>query len=311
MSQTESAPTGLRTDAAARTMNTSGDAMRYRSFDDAESLRGLARFLREGLYIMNDQGEVLDANPAFLEIFGVGSVEDLRGHRATDLYRDAAWTEQLAQIASDEAVREFARQLVRPDGTVRTVLDTTLARRDPASGALYYHGILVDISARSEREESPRDPTLRDPLTGCHTRRYLDRVEQRFAESPNSSEAFIFVDIDDFGDFNQRHGHDAGDEALMRMGRFLMRHIRADEPVVRVGPDEFLILLGETDDRGTETVARRLQLTAIRSAPISFSMGWTVRRSGETLDSVLERLRAEPVPVRVVERPSEVQHRRG
>ena len=51
---------------------------RYRSLEDPETLRLFVQNLREGIYITNAAGEILDANPACLEIFGVPSLEELR-----------------------------------------------------------------------------------------------------------------------------------------------------------------------------------------------------------------------------------------
>ena len=63
---------------------------RYRSLDDPETLRFFVRNLHEGVYITNDAGEILDANPACLEILGFASLAELRSHRAQDLFADPA-----------------------------------------------------------------------------------------------------------------------------------------------------------------------------------------------------------------------------
>ena len=55
----------------------------------------------------------------------------------------------------------------------------------------------------------------------------------------------------------------AADDRLERMARFLLRHIRVSEAVVRSGPSQLVVLLPQTDSRGTEAVARRLQLAAL------------------------------------------------
>ena len=64
---------------------------RYRSLDDPETLRFFVRNLREGVYITNDAGRILDANPACLEILGFASIEELRTHR---LYEEFVAMEQ-------------------------------------------------------------------------------------------------------------------------------------------------------------------------------------------------------------------------
>ena len=59
----------------------------------------------------------------------------------------------------------------------------------------------------------------------------------------DTSWGVIVVDVDHFKDYNDSHGHQAGDEVLIKVSRFLMRHVRAEDPVVRIGGDEFLALL--------------------------------------------------------------------
>src|SRR4051794_20952054 len=153
---------------------------RFRSLEDPETLRLFVENLHEGVYITNDAGEILDANPACLEIFGVSSVEELRSHRAEELFVDPAKrAEETELLARDGVVREFEFVLRRPDGGERTVLDTCHAIRDEGTGETLYHGLLIDISGRKQLESRFHEASLRDPLTGCYNRRFLLDVQKR------------------------------------------------------------------------------------------------------------------------------------
>src|SRR5512140_471982 len=66
---------------------------RYRSLDDPESVREFLRNLGEGVYITTPEGRILDANAAFLEMFGVGSLSEFEGLNAFDLFQDPAQRE--------------------------------------------------------------------------------------------------------------------------------------------------------------------------------------------------------------------------
>ena len=57
-------------------------------------------------------------------------------------------------LATEGHVREFELVIVRPDGLRRTVLDTTYQVRDPDSGEIAYHGVLIDITRRKELEDT-------------------------------------------------------------------------------------------------------------------------------------------------------------
>jgi diguanylate cyclase (GGDEF)-like protein/PAS domain S-box-containing protein len=284
---------------------------RLRSLNDPEALRQFVRRIREGIYITSPSGEILDANEAFLAMFGVSSVEELRRFRAQDLVvRPEEREAELAIVAREGAVREYELRIRRADGEERTVLDTTYVMQDPESGETLYYGILVDITARKELEDKLREQSLRDPLTGCFNRRYLDEVEKPMRDAGVQSWGCIFIDIDHFKLYNDRFGHPAGDLVLRKMSRFLMREVRAEEAVIRVGGDEFLILLVGADRAHTERVAERLEQDATRSAPAHFSLGWACREDGESLSDTLRRADQNLLAVRVEER-RDAENRRG
>src|SRR5687767_7470589 len=144
-----------------------------------------------------------------------------------------------------------------------------------------------------------------DALTGCLNRRYLDQLEMEFRRDPDSRWGCIFVDIDHFKQWNDVHGHQAGDRVLVQMARFLMRHIRAEEAVVRVGGDEFAIILRNSDATRTRRVTERLRNSALKSAPAPFSLGWAARELGEPLVRLLDRADRGMMQVRVEKRVEE------
>src|SRR4029450_13953794 len=133
-----------------------------RSLDDPETLKLLIRSIGEGIYITDNDGRFLDANAAFLEIFGVASLEDLQRFEVPGVLADPGRREQeMAILASEGSVREFELVIVRPDGLRRTVLDTTYQVRDPDTGEVHYHGVLIDITRRKELEGARREPLTR------------------------------------------------------------------------------------------------------------------------------------------------------
>lgn len=285
-------------------------AGRYRSLADVETLRGFAANLREGLYVADADGRFLDANPAFLAMLGMGSLEELGTYTTGELVVDAERRrEELAQLERDGAVREFEIELRRPDGQLCRALDTIYLRRDPANGERLYHGIMVDVTKRVELEGQLRELSLRDPLTGCYNRRYLKEFERALGRDEAAGWGCIFIDIDRFKLFNDRYGHAKGDQVLVKMSRFLIRQVRAEEAVVRLGGDEFLVVLAGADAARTESVGRRLQLAALRTAPAAFSLGWAVREHDEGFERTVNRADQELLAVRVVERSPEVERR--
>ncbi len=275
---------------------------RFRSLTDADSLRSFVQNLREAIYITNERGEVLDGNPAFFALLGVRSVDDLQNYSANELILDPARRlQQLEQLERDGFVRDFELQIVRPDGAVLTVLDTVYAVRDQEQDEVLLHGMLVDITQRKQMEEELRQQSMRDPLTGCYNRRYLAELDAELSDS-DAIWGCLYIDIDHFKHYNDTHGHTMGDNTLIRMSRFLMRQVRAEEPVMRVGGDEFVILLRGASEAQAAMVAKRMQAAALRTAPVPFSLGWASRQAQESLLNTMHRADQNLLAVRVIER---------
>ena len=276
---------------------------RFASLADPASLRGLVAHSDQGFYIATRTGEVLDANPAFLALLGIESIEALRDHNARDFFVDPTQREmKLALIDRNGEVRDYELKFVRPDGTLLTVLDTCYVCRDEATGEEFLHGILLDITRQRELEVQLMDLSTRDPLTGCYNRRFLDELAHRMAATDVARWGCIYMDIDHFKEYNDKFGHQEGDSILIRMSRFLMRQTRADEAVVRLGGDEFLVVMSGVDLATTEKIARRLQLAAITGAPVPFSLGWAAREGHEQLEKTIDRADRNLLAVRVMDR---------
>jgi diguanylate cyclase (GGDEF)-like protein/PAS domain S-box-containing protein len=281
---------------------TTDSSLRFRSLKHPDALIALLENLRESFYILNARGDVIDANAAFLAMLGVRSLSDLRSYSLSDMIADPKRRmEELEILDTKGVVRDFELEIVRPDGAVRTVLDSCYVCVDDATKSAYYHGVLVDITDRKRQEDALREQSVRDPLTGCYNRRYLEQIEPEL-ENSESPFGCIFIDIDHFKQYNDVHGHAMGDTTLVRMSRFLMRQVRAEEPVIRLGGDEFLLVLTPADEDAVEMVARRLQLAAIRTAPVPFSLGWSARRPGESVPDTVNRADQRLLSVRVMER---------
>lgn len=283
---------------------------RYRSLDDPETLRQFISKLGEGIYITTRDGEILDANPACVEIFGASSLEELKSFRVQDLYADPERRgEETQQLAREGTVREYELVLRRPDGEERTVLDTCHSVEDPETGEVLYHGILVDISHRKRLETRFHEQSLRDPLTGCFNRRFLKEVEKRL--DILDTWGAIVVDVDNFKEHNDKYGHQKGDEVLVCISRFLMQNARAEDAVVRMGGDEFLLLLMGASANFVAEVGQRLRDTAgIQGIP-PFSLGWANRHGSESLESTIDHADRELLQIRLFERRNRQKDARG
>ena len=109
-----------------------------------------------------------------------------------------------------------------------------------------------------------------DPLTGLLNRRALEDafdVEVARAARGTFGVGVVMLDLDGFKQFNDDHGHQAGDAALQRLSHVLTDATRAIDHVERVGGEEFAILAPESSTAGTLALAERLR----RAIEIEFS----------------------------------------
>jgi len=100
-----------------------------------------------------------------------------------------------------------------------------------------------------------------DPLTQLPNRRaFMRELDRGVAEAfaADVPLALIVLDLDGLKQLNDRHGHAAGDDCLVRVGRLLRTELRPGDKAFRIGGDEFAILLPETSGPGAEEVTERL-----------------------------------------------------
>ncbi len=303
-------PVTSMTKRATTTRNSGSQLERISPLRDPQSLHELVERLHEGIYITNREGQIVDANPAFLQMLGFKSLAELQGCSASELLVDPRErAREIALLDKNGSVRDFELQIRRPDGEIRTFIDSAFAMRERPSGDVLYQGILVDITERKQLERQLQELSVRDPLTGCFNRRYLKEFEDA-CEHHNLGWGCIMLDVDYFKDYNDRFGHNVGDEVLVRISRFLMRQTRAQEGVVRLGGDEFAVLLAGSDAASTEHAASRLKLAGSRELPVEFSLGWAAREGGERLERTLARADQNLLAVRSQERSQEAERRR-
>lgn len=122
-----------------------------------------------------------------------------------------------------------------------------------------------------------------DTLTGSFNRRWLEHVYERestrcaFNQQPLS---MLMLDVDHFKDYNDQHGHLAGDYALCLVAHTLRKQLRPKDSLVRFGGEEFVILLPDIDSNEARQIGERLRenLATVGDfySPIGIQPGVTV-----------------------------------
>ncbi|MGI5970377.1 MAG: sensor domain-containing diguanylate cyclase [Oscillospiraceae bacterium] len=121
---------------------------------------------------------------------------------------------------------------------------------------------LQEIKSRKKAEERIAQLAVTDNLTGLKNRYYLDQViKEEFDHSKRhkSPLSIIMFDLDNFKQINDTWGHEIGDEVLRQKAEIAQDSIRGSDKLIRLGGEEFLIVLPRTDLNGAYKVAEKLR----------------------------------------------------
>ncbi len=172
------------------------------------------------------------------------------------------------------------------------VLATTSEHRDAFDeGDQTRLSLLASLAAPLLSVHRLRRLAQTDSLTRVLNRHALDEVLPSTSASPL---AVAIVDVDHFKRINDEHGHAVGDETLRAIAREIVGAVRTDDRVLRLGGEEFLIVLAGASveaarDRAERVRAQIAQGVRVQGEPVAVSIGVAARTAGETREALLAR----------------------
>lgn len=276
----------LRRKVRAQTARLEEDLVRLREADEAlgrqrDFFLSLIRTIPDPVWLKNPDGVYLACNPRFESFFGakegdiVGKTDyDFVDRDLADFFRAH---DRAAMAASKPSVNE--EWLTFAADGYRGLFETTKTPMFDANGRIIgVLGIAHDITERKRIESQIEHLAYHDQLTGLPNRSLLlARLRQELAASRRHSRfgAVMFVDLDQFKQINDVHGHTAGDEVLKEVATRLRYFLRQEDTVARFGGDEFVIVLAELSaDQETAgslafSVAEKIRVALERPVRIS------------------------------------------
>ena len=183
----------------------------------------------------------------------------------------------------------------------RTVQESTRRSREQLHELqARVHNANSEISRLQSELEQTSELIRHDPLTGVLNRKGLDEAlsrETALARRRGTGLCLGLLDVDNFKQINDNHGHQTGDEALQHLVEVVRDNVRPQDSVARYGGEEFVILLPDTGlDSAVATLVRlqraltkRFFMARQQKLLITFSAGVAELRDSETPEDAIDR----------------------
>ena len=253
---------------------------------------------REGIIITDASGTIIDVNEAFTRITGYGREEAL-GQNPRILKsgrQDKAFYEVIWRDLTEQGHWSGEIWNRRKDGEVYAELLTISSVRDAAGAVQQYAGLFSDITAMMQHQSQLEHIAHFDALTSLPNRVLLaDRLQQAKAQAlrRNQQLAVAFLDLDGFKTINDQHGHDTGDQVLVKLAQRMKQALREGDSLARLGGDEFVAVLIDLEDQAASLpMLSRLLLACAQSVQVgdlslhvSASLGVTFYPQAQDIDA--------------------------
>jgi diguanylate cyclase (GGDEF)-like protein/PAS domain S-box-containing protein len=216
-----------------------------------KQLRGIFENTSAGIFQLDGGGRLQTANRTLARVLGLPEAESntpLGSDFPALAFVDADQFHILMRQASESGQAVAADLQLRGHGSgdKPAWVHCLLSRHTNSEGAPCFEGVVYDITERRALEMRVRHEADYDPLTGLQRRQAIERDLGELLLTLPSSESrhvVMLLDLDNFKDINDRHGHAAGDTVLVETARRIKSCVRAGDLTARLGGDEFVIVL--------------------------------------------------------------------
>lgn len=244
-----------------------------------QNFQRIMNTMQDVFYRTDAQGITRYVCPAVKNVLGY-SAEEICGQPAASFYPDLSERDALvAEIRAKGFAHDFPGRMRRKDGTIIDISVSTHALQDDHGQYAGVEGIWRDITQRKTMERELERLATRDSLTGLANRGVamqaltlsFERRGGRRESAPSPYSVLIF-DLDHFKVINDTYGHVAGDQVLRHIADLVTLQCRTTDTFGRVGGEEFLLVLENTEMAVAHEIAERVR-AAIADTPVAIPGG--------------------------------------
>lgn len=232
------------------------DITERKKFEEAlktseEIFRSAMEHASIGMALVSLDGNWLKVNQSLCQIVGYSESELLKINfqvitHPDDLEKDLNNVYQL--LAGKIITYQTEKRYIRKDGSIVWILLSSSLLRDVENKPLYFISQIQNIDKQKKLELELKYMAYHDILTGLFNRKQLEisfKLVLAYAKRHKTPMAIMFMDLDYFKTINDQYGHDIGDLVLIEVASRLKLLVRATDILVRLGGDEFIIVITE------------------------------------------------------------------
>lgn len=269
----------------------------YNANKSNENLLKMLNTMKGALFVTNRSGDIIfmneDANAIILTQESTQNTKNISKQIEWISFDIMGCIEKT--VKSDNRIENIEVKLFDRNKDVITYLlsATTFSFEEKEAVLLN----LFDITAQKNAEKVLKSMVTKDNLTNLYNRHFLEKIiveEQERADRYEIPLSAILMDIDYFKNINDQWGHPVGDSVLQLAASILTNNVRSSDYVIRIGGEEFLILMPNTSVKGATAAAKKVK-RAIAEAkhPVigqfTASFGVAERNRGEDYQSLYNR----------------------
>lgn len=248
----------------------------------------------DGVISTDEKGRVQFLNKAAEELTGWLS-DEAKGRNFEEVFRILCGKNRMVCPNPVEQVLKEGKRIELAEDTILIARDGFERYINDSAAPIFNHthaitGVVLvfrDSTEQRKKQHEIISLSFTDSLTTLNNRRYYDQIKSEVDKDPFYPLTLVVADVNGLKLTNDAFGHEAGDDLLRKVAEVLKKTCREDDIISRIGGDEFVLLLPQTDALHAQAIVKRINdallKEEIRGIQVSVSFGYAVKEEEEHL----------------------------